>query len=80
MVHNAAMPKYTIKQLVIAAIVVVLLASASATVHASTGESTHAYTTTSSGVKTGFGLGLLALGAIALVTFLSRAIVDKARR
>jgi hypothetical protein len=74
------MPKYTFKQIVIAAIVVILLAGASTSVRAATGEPGHAYTTTSSGVKAGFGFGLLALGAVGVVTFLSRSLVEKIRR
>ena len=79
-VHNAGMPKYTLKQLVIAAVVLILLASASATAHASADGTSHAYTTSSSGVKAGFGFGLLAFGGIAVLTFLSRAVVEKIRR
>ena len=74
------MSKYTAKQLITAAIVLVLLASASVTVHAATEEQVHAYTTTGSGVKTGFGYALLILGAIGVLTFLSRTVTDMRRR
>ncbi|MBT4126340.1 MAG: hypothetical protein HOE43_08080 [Chloroflexi bacterium] len=74
------MSKQTLKYVVFPILVVVLLASASITVHASTEDPIHAYTTTDSGVKVGFGYGLLALGGIALFTFLSRAILTKTRR
>ena len=74
------MSKYTVKQLVVAIVVVSLLVGASATTQASTEESVHAYTTTSSAVKAGFGYGLLALGAVAMITFLSRSMIRKTRR
>jgi len=74
-VHNAEMSKYTVKQLVIAIVVVALLTGAPATAQESTEESIHAYNTTSSSVKAGFWHGLLAM-----VTFLSRAMIGKSRR
>ena len=37
-------------------------------------------TTHSSGVKTGFGIGLMMIGATALFIFLSRAIVEQRRQ
>jgi hypothetical protein len=33
-------------------------------------------TTHSSGVKAGFGIGLMAIGGVALLTFLSMAVVE----
>ena len=36
----------------------------------------HAMTTHSSGVKAGFGIGLMAIGGVALLTVLSRALVE----
>ena len=80
MLHNAGMSKYAVKQLFIAIVVVALLAGASATAQASTDEPVHAYTTTSSGVKAGFGYGLLALGSVAVITFLSRSVFGRAKR
>jgi len=77
--HNAEMSKHTLKYVVFPILVVVLLAGASITVHASTEEHVHAYTTTASGVKAGFGYGLLAVGVIAMLTFLSRSIVTRTR-
>ena len=78
--HNAAMSKKTLKQIVIPVLVLVLLASASVTVHAATEEPVHAYTTVGDPMKTGFGYGLLALGAVAVVTFLTRYVADRVRR
>ena len=80
LVHNADMSKYTLRQLAIAIIGLVLLASASVTVHAATEEPVHAYTTIGSGVKVGFGYALLLFGAFGVLTFLSRAITDLKRR
>ncbi|MDP6056078.1 MAG: hypothetical protein QF590_04060 [Dehalococcoidia bacterium] len=74
------MAKYTYKQIVIALIVVASVAGASATVHASTEEPVHAYTTSGSGVKAGFGFGLLVLGSLSMLLFLSRALIDRARK
>ena len=74
------MSKYSVKQLVIVIGVVALLIGASATAQASTDEPVHAYTTTSSGVKAGFGYGLLAIGGIAVLTFLSRSVLGKPKR
>ena len=78
--HNADMSKHTLKYVVFPILIVILLASASVTVHASTEDPVHAYTTTASGVKTGFGYGLLVIGGLALFTFLSRAVFSKSRR
>jgi len=78
--HNANMSKHTLKYVVFPILVVVLLAGTSVTVHASTDEPVHAYTTTASGVKAGFGYGLLALGVIAMLTFLSRTVWARTRR
>jgi hypothetical protein len=74
------MSKNTVKQVVIPVLVVVLLAGASMTVHASTDEPVHAYTTTASGVKTGFGYGLLAVGVVAMLIFVSRSFMTRTRR
>gem|GEM_PF-967734 len=79
MLHNAAMSKNTVKQIVIPILVVILLAGASVSVHAATEDPVHAYTTTNSDVKAGFGYGLLVLGGIAVFTFLSRAFFTKTR-
>lgn len=78
--HNAAMSKNTVKQVVIPVLVVVLLAGASMTAHASTDETVHAYTTTASGVKAGFGYGLLAVGVVAMLIFVSRSFMTRTRR
>jgi len=71
------MSKHALKQIIIAAVVVVLSIGASNLALAATEENVHAYTTTGSWLKQWFGLGLLILGAAGMATFFTRLMYDR---
>jgi len=71
------MSKHALKQIIIAAVVVVLSIGATTSAFAATEENVHAYTTTGSWVKQWFGLGLLILGAAGMATFFTRLMWDR---